>query len=165
MTLTIRTALPEEAAELVALLLRSKAVWGYDAAFMGETQRQAQRAITPETITTHPTFAAEIDRALAGFVCLCPWASDPEGIEIDWLFVDPAYIGRGVGRALVGHAAAAARQLGACRLWVVSDQNAEGFYRAMGMTRVGEEESSVQSGRMNPVLCCDLAGQTAGPTA
>jgi len=156
MTLTIRVALPEEAAELNALLLRSKAVWGYDSAFMAETQRQAERAITPEAIASHPYFVAEVDSALAGFACLCSWKDDPEGLEIDWLFVEPAYFGQGIGRALTEHAESLARQIGARRLWVVSDQNAEGFYRAMGMTRVGEQESSVQPGRMNPVLRLDF---------
>ena len=157
MTLIIRAALPEEAGELAALLVRSKAAWGYDAAFMAETERQAQRAITPQAIELHPYFVAEVDGIRAGFACLCPWADDPNGVEIDWLFVEPAHFGHGAGRALFAQAVVTARQLGAHRLWVVSDQNAEGFYRAMGMLRAGEQESSVQPGRMNPVLCLELS--------
>ena len=158
--LTIRDALPQEADALVALLVRSKAVWGYDAAFLAETQRQAAHAITPEHIEHYPVFVAEADGALAGFYCLCRWADDPDGIEIDWLFVEPSFIGRGVGRALGEHAIATARALGASRLWVVSDQNAEGFYSALGMIRCGEQESSVVPGRMNPVLRLGLLPQT-----
>ncbi len=156
MTWTLRAALPDEAETLVALLLRSKAVWGYDAAFMAETRRQALRAITPDTIATHPVYVAESEGELAGFYCLCDRADEPRAAEIDWLFVEPIFIGRGVGRALVLHGIETARALAYTALVVESDQHAEGFYAALGMTRCGEQESSVVPGRMNPVLRFEL---------
>ena len=154
---TIRAARPDEADALVALLMRSKAVWGYDAAFLDETRRQAGAAVTPAYISSHPVFVAGNTVALAGFYSLCPWADDAAALQIDWLFVDPAQMGQGIGRALGEHAIATTRLLGATRLWVVSDPNAKGFYAALGMVRAGEAESSVVPGRMLPVLRLDLA--------
>jgi N-acetylglutamate synthase-like GNAT family acetyltransferase len=157
MNWTLRAARPDEADALVALLMRSKAVWGYDAAFLAETRRQAARAITPDYIASHPVFLANTASSLAGFYSLCPWNNDAQGLEMDWLFVEPAQMGRGLGRALGQHAIATARSLGASHLWVVSDPNAEGFYASLGMIRAGEHESSVVPGRMLPVLRLDLA--------
>jgi ribosomal protein S18 acetylase RimI-like enzyme len=59
-------------------------------------------------------------------------------IELEHLWVLPERMGAGVGRALFDHAIRRAASLGAEVLGVESDPNAEGFYRRMGATRVGE---------------------------
>src|SRR3546814_8403054 len=60
--------------------------------------------------------------------------------EISLLFVEPAAIGRGIGRALWEHAVAKARREGLRRLKVLSDPFALGFYRAVGATLSRSEE-------------------------
>jgi ribosomal protein S18 acetylase RimI-like enzyme len=59
-------------------------------------------------------------------------------IELEHLWVLPEHMGTGVGRALFDHAVRRAASLGAEVLGIESDPNAEGFYRRMGATRVGE---------------------------
>jgi hypothetical protein len=49
------------------------------------------------------------------------------------------------------HAVHTVRSLGGSRLTIVSDPHAEGFYRRMGASRVGEA-SSKPEGRTLPVL-------------
>ncbi len=61
-------------------------------------------------------------------------AADPRDGSIWALFVDPAYEGRGIGRALFERACAVLWQAGYTRLWLTTDRGtrAETFYRAAG---------------------------------
>ena len=62
-------------------------------------------------------------------------AADPRDGSIWALFVDPAYEGRGIGRALFERACAVLWQAGYTRLWLTTDRGtrAETFYRAAGL--------------------------------
>ncbi|KAA5834291.1 GNAT family N-acetyltransferase [Saccharopolyspora hirsuta] len=62
--------------------------------------------------------------------------ADGEG-EVDFMFVDGAAQGRGLGRLLISDACEQARARGLRRLHVVSHPPSEGFYLAMGARRVG----------------------------
>ncbi len=75
--------------------------------------------------------------------------SPPQG-ELDDLWLDPRFMGRGAGRQLFVHASQTAAGLGFDSLLIESDPHAEGFYLAMGATRIGERRSS--SGRSLPLL-------------
>ena len=55
-----------------------------------------------------------------------------------------------------------ARAVGAPRLWVESDPNAESFYRACGFRRVGETPSGSIAGRSLPLLVMELDGKAVG---
>jgi GNAT superfamily N-acetyltransferase len=70
--------------------------------------------------------------------------------ELDMLFVDPAFIGRGVGGALMRHAIDVSRDLGASALVIVSDPFAVPFYEHCGGELVGSSISS-STGRTLPV--------------
>jgi ribosomal protein S18 acetylase RimI-like enzyme len=61
------------------------------------------------------------------------------------LWVLPEYIGRGVGRLLFLHAIGSARQRGYRALQLEADPNAVSFYEKMGMHRIGERRSEVDS--------------------
>jgi GNAT superfamily N-acetyltransferase len=75
------------------------------------------------------TRVATADGRIAGFA-----TSVPAGgvIEIDDLFVDPGWMRRGAGRALVLDAMAIARGRGAGRIEVTANQHALVFYRRAG---------------------------------
>jgi GNAT superfamily N-acetyltransferase len=62
-------------------------------------------------------------------------AADPRDGSIWALFVDPAYEGRGIGRALFERACAVLWAAGYTRLWLTTDRGtrAETFYRAAGL--------------------------------
>ena len=60
--------------------------------------------------------------------------------ELDGLFVEPARMSRGVGRALVADAAARASAQGAERLEVTAGP-AQGFYEKVGFHRVGAAQT------------------------
>jgi len=153
--IVIRPARAEEAGLLTDLSLRSKAVWGYDAAFLARCR--AAMTVKVEAILTRPHYVAEIEGAVVGFYGFEP---EVDGIGLDYLFVAPEAIGGGVGRALWAHAVAVAAALGHENLIVVSDPNAEGFYRRMGARPVGARPSDLEPGRLLPLLRYPLGGAT-----
>jgi GNAT superfamily N-acetyltransferase len=55
---------------------------------------------------------------------------------LNTLFVEPRHIRSGVGRMLLAHAVAEARQRGAERLTILADPNAPGFYERNGAVRI-----------------------------
>ena len=144
---SIRLARKDEAQALSDLALASKAHWGYDAEFLERTER----ALTVHAIelARGRTFVAESGATRAGFY---GFEYEPPVLGLDFMFVAPAFIGRGVGAALMAHAKGEARRLGAHTLRIESDPNAEGFYLRMGARRVGEKPVPEIPGRALPVF-------------
>ena len=75
---------------------------------------------------------AELEPDVVGFAVLLPRAGG--ACELDGLFVEPAHMGAGVGRALVADAIRIARRRGATRIDVVANPDAVAFYRRVGFT-------------------------------
>ena len=150
----IRRARPAEAGLLSALAFRSKAVWGYDRAFMEGCR--AELTIAMDQIRARPVYVwSEAGRVL-GFYALRP-AGDL--VEIELLYVAPEALRRGIGRALWQHLRQEALRLGASRVGVSADPNAEGFYWRLGFSRAGTRPSGSIPGRQLPYL--ELALDTA----
>jgi ribosomal protein S18 acetylase RimI-like enzyme len=149
----IRPAQPAEAAGLSELALRSKAHWGYNHDFLDACREVL--TVSPADVDAGAVFVAEVDGAPAGFYRL---AGGPPVAELEDLWVDPATMRRGVGAALLAHAAARARESGCTAVLVESDPHAEGFYRSQGAQRVGERRSSVDESRQLPLLRLELGG-------
>lgn len=151
---TIRPARANEAASLSELALRSKASWGYPAAFIAACREEL--TYTPDQIDSpRCIFAvAEVDGAPAGFCGL--ERRSKTRFELEALFVEPSRIGGDVGRALLAHAAALAGREGADEILIQGDPHAEGFYRAAGAVPAGERESASVPGRMLPLFLLRL---------
>ncbi|WP_405592604.1 GNAT family N-acetyltransferase [Streptomyces sp. NBC_01190] len=143
---------------LSQLALRSKAHWGYDEDFL-ERCREAL-TLRGADVERRRTAVAELDGPIAGVAGLVTLEGEPPVGELGMLFVDPAAIGRGVGRLLFQHALTTARDLGFTRLTLDADPNAEPFYLAMGATRVGTSPSSVIPGRRLPMMFLPVPAAT-----
>ncbi|WP_374649963.1 GNAT family N-acetyltransferase [Dongia sp.] len=145
-TFTLRPAHLVECDILDDICFRSKAHWGYDAAFMESVRNQIR---------------VNADAVRAGRVWIAADGADrPRGVlEVDpidgiaadltLLFIDPAYLRKGIGRALYEKAIDLARQLGASELLIDSDPQAAAFYASMGATRTGAEPTGYR-GRLLP---------------
>jgi GNAT superfamily N-acetyltransferase len=143
---------PDQQAAVNALILRSKAHWGYDAALM---------AIMEQVLRLDPA-AAAAGRALAAWAESEPLGvaqiSEPyeddrgRAIELDLLFIAPEAIGTGLGRRLYDWALDQARAADAVRLDILSDPFARPFYTAMGATFIKDRPSEAVPGRMLPFL-------------
>ncbi|MDX1500195.1 MAG: GNAT family N-acetyltransferase [Woeseiaceae bacterium] len=138
-----------------ALARRSKAHWGYPPEFLEACTEELTIDQARLADGNYPCFVAEHAGTVLGFYAL-DRISDSL-VELDALFVEPANIRSGIGRALVRHAVAEARALGARRLVIQGDPNAAGFYTAMGARPCGERESASIPGRMLPLFEIDLA--------
>ncbi len=152
MTAAIRPAYPEELERLEKLAFRSKAMRGYDEAFMAASR--AELAIPLEAVHDGRVFVAESEGTLLGFFAL--ERLDERDVELTHLFVDPEHLGGGHGRVLWEHALVEADRLGGRRLVVVSDPGAEPFYVSRGARFAGEVESPVRPGRKLPLLAYAL---------
>ncbi|MEM7588496.1 MAG: GNAT family N-acetyltransferase [Acidobacteriota bacterium] len=148
----IRAAAETEAAQLSSLAMRSKAYWGYSDEFMEACRDEL--TLTAEDLRSKPTWVAEADSEVVGFYALAPLSADEA--ELGFLFVEPAAIGHGYGRALIEHAKAQAREMGYRTLVIPGDPNAERFYLAAGGVVVGTTPSGSIPGRELPLFHIEL---------
>lgn len=133
----IRPARLDELAQLNALTGRSALHWGYEPEFL-DWEPEAI-TLTVEMLERDPVFVLELNLAVAGYYQLSGEVSD---LALDKLFVDPDYIGTGLGKRLWLHAIETAQRLGATGITFYSDPNAAGFYRAMGARWVREQTTT-----------------------
>jgi N-acetylglutamate synthase-like GNAT family acetyltransferase len=154
----IRRASLSEKGLLSDLAFRSKANWGYSSAFMAACRKEL--SVTQSMIRDERVHVCEADGKLAGFYSLED-LSDSD-IELGHLFVDPDFMGIGVGLRLIEHACRTAVELGFDKLFIQGDPNAEGFYQRCGAVRTGERESASIPGRMLPLFEIQLEGKTQG---
>jgi GNAT superfamily N-acetyltransferase len=152
----VRSAKPGESLNLTALCVRSKAHWGYDAAFM--TLSAAALNVSEDDIAAGRVLVAVdgTDRAI-GMACVLP---EGDTADLDALFVDPPAIGSGAGRALFDAAVALARHQGARRMTILADPNAASFYERMGARYLRNAPSDAIPGRTLPFYEYDLQSGT-----
>ena len=112
--LLVRRARPADAAALSDLAMRSKAVWGYDAAFMEACREEL--ATTKEAIRANEIWIAERDQDLAGFYELIPDTLRRHG-EVRMCFVDPAFLRQGIASVLWRHLELRAHVRGCFPTW------------------------------------------------
>jgi GNAT superfamily N-acetyltransferase len=137
-TLKIRKATTEEAATLTTIAHDAKRYWGYPEHWIKHWQDDL--TISPEFIAANQVYVAEGEGELLGFYALI---IRKDKAELDHLWVAPAHIGTGVGKELFIHAMQHAARRDISPVEILSDPNAEGFYRKMGAHRIGETVSEI----------------------
>lgn len=156
--MVIRSAKAEEAAHISNLALRSKAHWGYSQEFLDACRAE---------LTYHPSEiegqgrcfnVAELSDVIVGFYVL--ERESDEAAELAALFVEPSFIGRGIGRALFEHALMAARENGSVIVTIQSDPYAADFYRSMGARQTGLCESGSIPNRYLPTFAMECQVMT-----
>jgi len=148
----MRRCTARDAPSLTRLAHASKASWGYPDELLALWD--ADLTLDPAFVERHDVWSAVAGDEVAGFYAV---TGEESAREIEHLWVDPVWMGRGVGRRLVEHLVARARAAGVEELRVVSDPNAAGFYLRMGARQVGEQ-ASVPAGRRLPVLAIRVSG-------
>jgi ribosomal protein S18 acetylase RimI-like enzyme len=155
-------AKPEDAEMLTAIAHASKRHWGY-----AERWIEAWREILtmrPEFIAANVAYYATEDDNVVGFYVL---TTESDGIHLDHLWIIPAAMHCGIGRALFEHAVNQARAAGFDLIRIEADPNAEGFYKRMGAQRVGTSVCEVEGEKRELPLMeyRDFAGRTNSPRA
>ena len=147
----LRDGRRNELPSLSELCLRSKAVWGYDDAFM--TACRTELTLRPDELQSTHLQVAERETAVAGLAQVKVTDVDADLLK---LFVEPALLRSGVGRLLFEWAIATARALGAIRMIIEADPGATPFYEHMGARHAGFARSQSIAGRMLPRMQMDL---------
>ena len=148
MNIEIRRALPDKAEKLTEIAIAAKSHWGYPERWMQIWKPEL--TFDSNYFETNESWTASIDQQLVGFYTLQEkdgnaWLGD--------LWVLPAQMGRGVGRALFKHAIDLSKKRGHHILRLESDPNAIGFYQRMGMHQIGERHSEVEGQpRILPIM-------------
>lgn len=150
----IRLMKAEEAEALTALSLRSKASWGYDAAFMKMCKETL--TVTADLASRYPIWVADYGGAVVGTVSLEHDPAVSDAIALERLFVDPERFGQGIGHTLFQHAATHARDKGYRELRLLADPGAVPFYLRQGMIQIGDAPSDAIPGRRLPVMAMAL---------
>ena len=143
-----------EAQLLCDLALRSKAHWGYSQQFIEACRNElsySEDLILSEHMKFH---VLEAKAGIIGFYALRRLSS--RKMDLEALFVEPRYIGKGWGRLLIEHAKQTAADLGATQLSIQGDPNAAAFYVAAGGVLTGSSESASIPGRFLPVFAIEL---------
>jgi GNAT superfamily N-acetyltransferase len=150
--ITLARIAPEHEAAINAMIMRSKAHWGYDHVML---------AIMKPVLRVDMN-AAALGRAIAAWsggqpVGLVQISQPYEGergigVLLDLLFIAPEAIGTGLGRRLYLWAIDQARAAEASRLDILSDPFARGFYTAMGAVYIEDRASRLVAGRSLPWL-------------
>lgn len=149
----VRRAEPGEAGALSRIAFAAKGHWGYPERWM-ELWRPGLE-VSPGFVRDNEVYVAVSGEEAVGFYAL---VGGGRGLDLDHLWVLPAWIGTGLGRTLFEHAVRRAQELGAMTVTIESDPNAEGFYRRMGARRRGENVYELEGGeRVLPVMVVELA--------
>jgi GNAT superfamily N-acetyltransferase len=151
---TLRPARPEEAKTLSILAIRSKSYWGYDDDFIEACREDL--TVQPEGIDSHRIAVAVVKATgrIVGFYGLVGTCSDDA--ELSALFVEPEFIGGGVGRLLFDDARGKAMEAGFARFRIEADPFAATFYEHMGAIKTGTACSHAVADRLLPVYTVEV---------
>jgi GNAT superfamily N-acetyltransferase len=151
-SVTIRAPAPDEGLRLKEIAISSKASWGYELDKVGEWADRGD--FSPAQLGKLTVFVAQAGERTIGWCSL-----EPRG-EVWWLadlWVEPEWIGRGVGGRLFRHGARHAQRAGAKRLEWEAEPNSIGFYEKMGARHLRDSEQT-EWGRTLSVMGVELDG-------
>lgn len=140
MELTIRKAIPEEAAALSNIAVQAKAHWGY-AKEQLELWGKEFLTVSSDYIRDHHVWVACSNAVAVGFSGVR--IHDAEA-ELDHLWILPEYIGQGIGKQLFLYTAKMMNEIGYPEIVFTSDPHSDGFYRKLGAERIGDYYSVLQ---------------------
>jgi GNAT superfamily N-acetyltransferase len=148
--INVRRPRANEGERLREIAFRAKAHWGYDAEWV--RQWVGRGDFSAAALARNETFVAETEGEVVAWAMLVlrggvGWLED--------LWVEPAWIGRGIGSELFRQVAARAREVGASRLEWEAEPNAVGFYQKVGGTYVRDSEET-ELGRVLRVMSVAL---------
>ena len=137
--------------QLTLLTMQSKAYWGY-APEQIEAWREAL-TITKDYLKQAEVYKLTQSNELIGYYSYK--RLDEQTAKLDNLFIDPKYIRKGFGKALMLHFIAQVKTGGYKRITLESEPNAAEFYEQFGFKIVGQMETSIPN-RYLPTMELEL---------
>ena len=114
---------------------------------------RGELSLEPRDLQLTPIAVAECDGKPIGVAQIKVVDDEADLLK---LFVEPAALHSGIGKALFVWATDVAKKLGATRLTIDADPDAAEFYRRMGAYDIGQASSGSVPGRMLPKLAMNL---------
>jgi GNAT superfamily N-acetyltransferase len=151
MDVCIRPVVPEEGARLREIAIAAKSHWGYDPVRVRDWA--AMGDFSPAGLRKKDFYIAAVGARVLG------WAAAIDKGDVWWLddlWIEPEWMGRGIGSRLFHHAADQGRRAGAVRMEWEAEPNALGFYERMGGRYLRDSEPGAW-GRVNAVMGLDLS--------
>lgn len=136
-----------DANKITELTIRSKDHWGY-----GKDQIEAWRAeltITPKYIDENQVIKVTKEEQLVGFYAY--QASNSKVVKLNFLFIEPDFIGKGYGKILMKDFLKRVEKDGYESATLDADPNAEKFYRSFGFDVVGKLKTAIKD-RFLPIM-------------
>jgi GNAT superfamily N-acetyltransferase len=171
LALTVRQARPTDAADIARVYIDS---WHDTYPAMIPHGLLIAMSLSRQTARWHAAIARR-DAVLvaedphAGIIGMTSFGRARDGAlgldgEVYTLYVDPGYLGRGAGRALLSasFSGLAARQCRSCVIWAHAQNNARFFYEAMGGKPVAERVTQL-TGAPTPEIAFGWASIARGP--
>ncbi|MCT4566045.1 MAG: GNAT family N-acetyltransferase [Maledivibacter sp.] len=144
---TIVSASSKDIKLLADLEIRSESYWGYDSDFMDRFKEIY--LITEEFIINNPTYILKEDEIIIGFYGLL---LNSEEFSLEYLFIEPMYIGKRYGKMLWNHALESCKKLGIREFTIITSPDARGFYLRLGATIYNQIDSLISKGNKTPKL-------------
>ena len=145
----IRRANPGEAAVLSQLAKISQASWGYPKAWLRAWEQSL--TLTESFLRYSIALVAERDQTVAGFWCH-QLAPTENAVATSLLYVHPACIGHGCGRALWHTLQSILAHLEINAISIQAEPKALGFYLKLGGQKIDEMPSPLIPGRTLPIV-------------
>lgn len=136
-----------DASRLTNLTIRSKAYWNYSPQQIEEWREDL--TITESDLLQQQIFMLVDCKELKGFYAY-NHISDSD-VKLNYLFIDPQFIGKGLGRILMNDFLQRIGQTQYERVVLDADPNAELFYKKLGFQVIGQLKSSIKD-RYLPIM-------------
>ncbi len=154
--MNIEKAKPTDAKEITQLTMRSKAHWGYTPEQIAAWREEL--TITPTYIEQNEVFKLTDASKLIGFYTHKP--INGHILKLNFLFVEPAYIGRGYGGVLLTDFLCRIKTSPYHKVMLDADPNAQAFYKKYGFKVVGKLQSSIKD-RFLPIMEKEIKRKTS----
>ncbi|MEL6306231.1 MAG: GNAT family N-acetyltransferase [Bacteroidota bacterium] len=146
----ITRAQTSDAKAITELTLRSKNYWNY-----GEAQIEAwydELEVSEAFIRSNAVHKLLWNDQIAGFYA---YTLESNKAVLEFLFIEPDFIGKGIGKALMKHFLQEMHLLKVGSITLDADPNAEGFYQKFGFVTIDQRPSTI-AGRYLPIMQLQL---------
>lgn len=149
----------DEGERLREIAIASKSYWGYD---LGRVRQWAAMGdFSPEGLGRKEIWVAEVNGEAVGWAALIPQG---EVCWLDDLWIQPEWIGKGIGTRLFRQTAERGTQLGAKEMEWEAERHAIGFYEKIGGRYLRDGKPGVWS-RVSSIFGLRLAAPSSAPTS
>jgi len=143
----IKKAITKDAKELTLLTIRSKSYWDYSQKQIADWENDL--TITEEYITEKQVYKLMKEHQIIGYYSF--FSIDDSDLKLENLFIEPSYIGKGIGKKLMSDFFSRIETIQFKRVILYSDPNSEKFYSKLGFEVIGKLETSIKN-RYLPIM-------------